>query len=364
MSTFSFQAGYPENKTALLTTLRRSRIPTAATLFIIITLTGVIMTVLFMVFVPWVQTVSGNGRMIALDPGDREQAISALVPGRIAEWYVREGATVRKGDPIARIIDNDDRLLERLESQLALARDRFRIAESAAQTAENDIERKASLLADGLVSRLEYEQSQIRLAELENARQSAADAVNRAEVAVSREGSQQVTAPRDGVITRVFAGGTATFVSAGDPLARFAPINVARAVELYVDGRDISLVTVGREVRLQFEGWPVVQFSGWPSVAVGTFEGTVLYVDPQVSTGGRFRILIGEKEGAKPWPSASLLRLGTGTRGWVLLDEVSVGYELWRQLNNFPPEFPAELQPTGEGTGVIRSPSSSTSGAR
>jgi len=56
------------------------------------------------------------------------------------------------------------------------------------------------------------------------------------------------------------------------------------------DGRDVALVTPGAPVRLQFEGWPAIQFSGWPSVAVGTFTGTVIAVDPSADVSGRFRV--------------------------------------------------------------------------
>ena len=148
------------------------------------------------------------------------------------------------------------------------------------------------------------------------------------------------------MIQRVNAGDAATFVSAGQAIATFVPDDVDRAVELFIDGRDIALVRVGAPVRLQFEGWPVVQISGWPSVAVGTFSGTVVAIDPSAQANGRFRILVAEDTTAEQaWPDPSYVRFGSGARGWVLLETVSVGYEIWRQLNNFPPNFPA-----GEGT--------------
>jgi hypothetical protein len=94
---------------------------------------------------------------------------------------------------------------------------------------------------------------------------------------------------------------------------------------------------------LQFEGWPVIQVSGWPSVAVGTFAGRVVAVDPSAQANGRFRVLVAEDPGTgPPWPDKGYVRFGSGARGWVLLETVSVGYEIWRQLNNFPPNFPAE----------------------
>lgn len=107
--------------------------------------------------------------------------------------------------------------------------------------------------------------------------------------------------------------------------------------ELFVDGNDLPLVQKGDKVRLQFEGWPAVQFVGWPSVAVGTFGGLVYLVDPTANEKGQFRILV-EPDPAQPvWPSQDYLRQGVRTQGWVLLQQVSIGWELWRQLNGFPP---------------------------
>ena len=56
----------------------------------------------------------------------------------------------------------------------------------------------------------------------------------------------------------------------------------------------------------------------------------------------------------EPWPEPRFLRQGVRTKGFVLLDEVSLGYELWRQANGFPPivsPAPANGE-NGSGTGA------------
>ena len=116
------------------------------------------------------------------------------------------------------------------------------------------------------------------------------------------------------------------------------PTHAELAAELYVSSLDASLVTPGRKVRLQFEGWPAVQSGGWPEVAIGTFGGIVTIVDPVISPNGRFRIVVSEDPDDLPWPDRRYLRFGAKAQGWVLLDQVSVAYELWRRLNGFPPE--------------------------
>ena len=109
------------------------------------------------------------------------------------------------------------------------------------------------------------------------------------------------------------------------------------AIEMYVKAMDVPLLSKGREVRIEFDGWPALQFSGWPSVSVGTFGGVVQVIDYVNSTGGEFRILVTPDPSDEPWPEQ--LRLGSGTKGWVMLDNVPIWYEIWRQLNGFPPSL-------------------------
>jgi hypothetical protein len=90
-------------------------------------------------------------------------------------------------------------------------------------------------------------------------------------------------------------------------------------------------------VRLQFEGWPAVQFVGWPSVAVGTFGGKVNRVFPTDDGTGSFRIVVTPDENDDAWPDQRYLRQGVRANGWVLLRQVPLGYEIWRQFNGFPP---------------------------
>jgi len=105
-------------------------------------------------------------------------------------------------------------------------------------------------------------------------------------------------------------------------------------------------VIPGSPVRLQFEGWPAIQFVGWPSVAVGTFGGDVVFIDPTDDGYGRFRIVVAakpdefERDGKKmvtEWPGNRWLRQGVRAKGWVLLERVPLWKEIWRQLNGFPP---------------------------
>lgn len=145
-----------------------------------------------------------------------------------------------------------------------------------------------------------------------------------------------ITAPRDGTIFRLNVNERGDAVKQGDSLLTLVPETTQKAVELFIHGNDMPLVEIGQEVRLQFEGWPAVQIAGWPSVAVGTFDGTVSTVDATDNGKGEFRILITPNETENEWPSDRYLRQGVRANGWVTLRNVSLGYEIWRQLNGFP----------------------------
>jgi multidrug resistance efflux pump len=177
----------------------------------------------------------------------------------------------------------------------------------------------------------------------------------RIEVRLARQASQAVKAPARGTILRLSQGLGGDMVKAGDPLAVLVPDTDARAVELWLDGNDVPLLTVGQPVRLQFEGWPAVQFVGWPSVAIGTFPGQVAVIDATDNGKGKFRILVIPDPGAGPrqsWPSKTYLRQGVRVNGWVLLSRVRIGYELWRQFNGFPPVIaPSEPGASGSDKG-------------
>lgn len=173
--------------------------------------------------------------------------------------------------------------------------------------------------------------------------QEALASLAKLEVDLSRQQSQYVTAPRDGVVFRVVGGQTGEFVKAGDSLLMLVPSSVDRSVELWIDGNDAPLVSEGAPVRLQFEGWPAVQFVGWPSVAVGTFGGRVALIDSTDNGQGMFRVLVTPDPAQPEWPDVRYLRQGVRAKGWVLLNRVTLGYEIWRQWNGFPPVLtPAE----------------------
>lgn len=305
-----------------------------------------------LLLVPWVQTAPGHGSVTALDPLDRAQQITALVPGRVERWYVHDGQVVKAGDPIARIVDNDPDVLSRMAAERAQVIAQIDSVAQAMAVARLDVERTRALFADGLAARREYEGAQIKVAEHAAKLAEARAKLNRVDIALNRQSAQVVRAGRDGRIQSINASAGNALVSAGEWLATLAPERSERVVELRIDGRDVAMVRPGQRVRLHFEGWPAIQFSGWPSVAQGMFDGRVRSIDASALDSGLFRVLVEPLPGSPPWPDAGFVRLGSKVRGWIQMQTVSVGYELWRQLNDFPLEMtPAERPGPRKGLG-------------
>ncbi|KAB7643709.1 efflux RND transporter periplasmic adaptor subunit [Polymorphobacter fuscus] len=298
---------------------------------------------IFVLTVPWVQTAAGSGNVIALDPLDRQQNITALVGGRIEKWYVTDGDAVNAGDPIVRIVDIDPRYIERLRNERAQVEVEVDAARQAARVAQLDVERTGTLFREGLGSRRDWELAQIKVADYRAKIAQTVGSLNAIDTNIQRQSNQMIVAPRTGRVLRVRGDTSNAIIKQGDVLVSFVPEETRRVVELYMDGRDISLIRVGRKVRLEFEGWPAIQFSGWPSIARGFFDGQVMSVDTAASSNGLYRILVEPTPGKPAWPSEPSVRLGASVRGWVLMDTVKVWFELWRLLNNFPLQYTPPL---------------------
>lgn len=276
------------------------------------------------------------------------------------------------------------------DARIKMAQERFNAsshqldaANATLETARINVERQRALLSKGLVSRRAYELVELEFtqrktdldrtkatlnaarteihaleadqqkldsdthatvekykSDLEKARedlQSSQGERLRLETRLARQATQYIIAPREGTIFRILANPNAEVVKPGDALAILIPKGVRRAVELMVDGNDAPLIDLGRRVRLQFEGYPAIQFSGWPETAVGTFGGIVTLIDSTDNGKGDFRILVVADPKDSSWPDERFIRQGVRVNGWILLNQVKLGYEVWRNFNGFPP---------------------------
>lgn len=146
-----------------------------------------------------------------------------------------------------------------------------------------------------------------------------------------------ITAPQDCYVTKAITAGLGETVKEGEAVVSILPANYQLAVELFVEPIDLPLISVGNEFRFIFDGWPAFVFSGWPNQSFGTYSGLIFAIDNNVSENGKYRALVQTNAAEQTWPTA--LRPGGGVKGIALLNDVPVWYEIWRQLNGFPPDF-------------------------
>jgi multidrug resistance efflux pump len=336
-----------------------------------------------------------------------EKYLDPNLVGRIGEQV--DGKQAALAGKVAKVRSLDSLLgaLERSRDLgLEQARNKVRLYEAALQAAVVDsqveaarFERRERLFKDGLSTRTEFEANQLRFQqalaklvekrqEYENARlevgsvgaeygekiakaRSDRDAT-RAEIGESqaevaklrneyasmqiRNGMYRIDAPQDGYVVKALKEGVGETIKQGDPLVTVVPARPELAVELFVKAMDVPLLRRGRKVRMIFDGWPALQFSGWPSVSVGTFGGVISVIDAVDSKAGKFRVLVTPDPDDDPWPGQ--LRMGSGVHGWAMLDTVPVWFEIWRQLNGFPPTVDptASEAPFGSPTGPEPAP--------
>jgi hypothetical protein len=146
-----------------------------------------------------------------------------------------------------------------------------------------------------------------------------------------------IRAPQDGFINRAIQKGIGETFSAGTQMVNIMPINIEMAVETFVRPIDLPLLHPGENVRIIFDGWPAIFFSGWPNLSYGTYGGDVVAVERTISDNGKFRVLIKPNPGEQEWPE--VIRAGSGARTIALLNNVPIWYEMWRQINGFPPDY-------------------------
>lgn len=155
-----------------------------------------------------------------------------------------------------------------------------------------------------------------------------------------------VQAPQNGYIFKALTGGIGVTFKEGAELVGIMPSKYDLAVETFVRPIDLPLIHNGEKVRVQFDGWPAIIFSGWPNVSYGTYGATVVAIERFISPNGKYRLLLAPDKKDHPWPDA--IRVGSGARTIALLEDVPIWFELWRQINSFPPNY---YQPEGSKSG-------------
>ena len=245
---------------------------------------------------------------------------------------------------------------EGLKSLTALEAKKIKVLETQADkiNAENELIGSRNKLINAQVELNSIEnQYQDKLFKAESEKYTALSSMYDAEAVVTkmqnqymnysvRTGYYYITAPQDGYITKTVRSGIGETIKEGDELVSIMPSRYELAVAMYIKPMDLPLLQIGHTVRFMFDGWPSVVFSGWPNLSYGTFGGRVVAIDNFISDNGLYRVLIAPDPDDVQWPTG--LRIGSGANGIALLSDVPIWYEMWRNLNGFPPDFYQEVR--------------------
>jgi multidrug resistance efflux pump len=398
---------------------------------------GIGLFVLFL-FLPWTQNIRAKGYVTTLYQNDRPQQVVSQIPGKILEWYVKEGDIVSAGDTLLllgevndayldpeiirkteiQIMQNEDKQkfytgkiqtanqqIENLENQRELKMsslenkktqiDRKIQAKQAELSAasidlkqsKDQIDRAKIMLEQEAISKFDFERRNatyqkaqaiftekqneldnlkqdliINRLDIDNTIQEYSEKIAKAqgdrfasnsEVAAAMEKVADLSikkenisnrsqyyylvAPQAGQVIQAKKSGINEIVKQGDVIVEIVPQDVEFAVEIFVEPFDLPLINVGQSARFIFDGFPAIVFSGWPSSSIGTFGGKVIAVESNRKESGKFRVLFVEDPNDRKWPPA--IKNGTGAYSIALLKDVPVWYEIWRNINGFPPEF-------------------------
>ncbi|MBX3024046.1 efflux RND transporter periplasmic adaptor subunit [bacterium] len=195
--------------------------------------------------------LSGSGYVVT---GDRYVSIGVRVPGRIDHYFVEEGQSVRKGDPLVQLDDRDYRAaVAAIQARQASARADLALADA-------DLQRGRALRAQGVISQQELDVL-VNRAAVTRAQIGQLDAeLNQATVNLDYT---TLRAPADGVILAklkevgeiAVPGG---FAGSGD-LIRMANLTDMRA-EVDVNEADLARVQIGQPAQVTPDAYPDAKY--------------------------------------------------------------------------------------------------------
>ncbi len=272
-----------------------------------------VVTVTRVVPADFIETVVATGSLVARE----EILVGPEVEGlRVVEVLADEGARVKKGDVLARLVADtldaqlaqNDAAIARTVAAIAQAKASIVQAEARLVESRNAYERAKPLQTAGHLTEAVFDQRRqaaqtaeaqlaasrdgLKLAEAEKAQVEA----QRREL-LWRRGRVEVTAPADGIVSRRMARVGGYAAGAAEPMFRI----VAKGeVELDAEVTEVRmpLLKVGQKAQVEVAG-------------LGRVEGTVRLVSPEVDKStrlGRVRIFLGDNPG---------LRVGSFARGKI-----------------------------------------------
>lgn len=389
-------------------------------------------------FLPWTQNIKVKGYVSTLYQQQRPQQLNSPIPGKIINWYVKNGDYVKKGDTLLQLAEVkpeylDPLLVERTQQQVQAKKGVRDYYEAKVGTTDNQLEalkasrdlkisqlkvkisqlnnklaaeeaelvaaknelalsedqynRQKKMYDEGLVSLTQFQQRSVSfqnalakktaaenklaqtrqelvnvsleqnatiqdyyeklsktqgdrfqsMGEIEGSTGDIAKLENQVANYVARQGLYYVLATQDGQVVQLNKAGIGEILKETESIGTIVPDKVDYAIEIFIKPVDLPLVKKGQKVMCVFDGFPAIIFSGWPNSSYGTFAGKVIAVESNINANGLFKALVVEDKTQKPWPPQ--IKMGAGVQGIAILNDVAIWYELWRNINGFPPDY-------------------------
>ncbi len=163
-------------------------------------------------------------------------------------------------------------------------------------------------------------------------------------LSIARYQSRDIVAKTDGYVVNIYQNDQNRLLKSGEKVLFFAPVVTQRSIMLKISDFNMPLIKSGLKVRLIFYGWPAVQISGWPKIKHGTYGGVIKYIENVSREKGYYYAVIMEDKNDDPWPEENYLKVGTQTTAWVTMNEVTLGYEIWRLILAQPPQMSTPVE--------------------
>jgi RND family efflux transporter MFP subunit len=261
------------------------------------------------------ETVTVNGSLAAYD----RVTVGTKVPGRLQTISIDLGSTVRKGQIIAQLEQQDYKLrVQQAEAALAQARARLglspdgaddrvtaeetgtvRQAKAVLDDAKLKRDRAAKLVQQGITPRAEYDsvdsEYKVALSRYQDALEEIRNrqgllAQRRSELALAKQqlADTVVYAPMDGVVQEKKSS-TGEYLAAGAPVVDLVKMDPLR-LRVDVPERESHNVRLGQSVRVTVEGDPI-SYLGYIKRLSPTIseQNRVLSVEADVRNNGRLR---------------------------------------------------------------------------
>jgi len=338
---------------------------------------GLFFVLVFILFVPWTQNINTSGIVTTQFQEQRPQQINSIIPGKIIKWWVKEGDFVQKGDTIVELADTKDdyldpRLIERTNDQLIAKKQKvdfydskitningqliaieagFKLQEAAIRNKIQQLERKilidsaelsaakidlevgtnqynraGKMLNDGIISLVDYERR--------------TQSFNKAKAGFQEKQQKFLNTKQDVLIARIDLNSLKQEVN--DKLFKLkgdiANANTEKSTviaEVAKNENELSNYRIrgGQKWLLAPQTGQIIKAKK-AGINEIVKEGEMIV--EIVPNSFKYAVELPDMT-EKNWPSN--LKIGTGAQGFALLNDVPIWYELWRQLNGFPPDF-------------------------